>query len=417
MSITMSLPNAKIPLETNIGWPINQNRLIDAKILVVDDSPLIRELIGACLMTDGYKNISFAEDGEDALVKIAGEIPDLIILDLEMPKMDGFEVCKRLRASPETRNIPILIQSGRDTATDVTRAFEYGANDMVVKPIKKFEILARAKVHLENRFLLEKLTSFHDRVALELEQAKNLQLDICPSAEELSSYREQYGVKIGWHYEPSSELGGDIGGVFPVSDTKLAVYIADFSGHGVAAALNTFRMQTWLASASEDFDRPHILLEKLNNFLCKNLNKGSYATMLFCCLDLENGQLHYAAAGCQPPLLQLPDKSSNFEICDSRGMPLGLRENWQYRSTTLPFTPNTKFLLYSDALVEVETSPDVFLGDEGLRDEVSQIWRTKPNLTQRMHEVVKRFRSRLGGEPPDDLTIIYMENINENSHL
>ncbi len=406
----MSVSHQKILLQKSTGKDKNKFSIFDSSILVVDDSILIRELIGACLTSAGYKNISFAEDGEKALAAIDHHIPDLIILDLEMPIMDGFEVCRLLRENSVTRNIPILIQSGRDTAADITRAFEYGASDMVVKPIKKYEIIARTKVHLENKIFVTRLQAFHDRVASELEQARKLQLDICPSPEEIENFKAQYGLDIGWHYEPSSELGGDIGGILPISDTQLAFYIADFSGHGVAAALNTFRMQTWLTSAQLLYAAPELLLEELNNFLHGNLAKGSYATMMFFCLDLEREELIYAAAGCQPPLLQNPDNSSEFTLQSSRGMPLGLRANWKYKSQKVPFGPGSKIILYSDALVEVEASRGQFLGDEGLMKEVNRHWHANISPTELINLLVSNFHIRLSSDEPDDLTVIYLEN-------
>ena len=391
-------------------------KIKNARILVVDDSDLIRELIGACLMTDGYYNICYAENGRDALEVIDLETPDLIILDLEMPVMDGFELTKELRSRSDTAAVPILIQSGRDTAADITRAFEFGASDMVVKPIKKFEILARTKVHLEHRFLVEKLTDFHDRVANELEQARRLQLDICPSEEELNSFSDLYGINIGWHYEPSSELGGDIGGIYPIDETHIAFYIADFSGHGVAAALNTFRMQSWLASAAKLYTEPDKLLFHLNNFLNKNLPRGSYATMLFGCIDIAANTLNYASAGTQPPLVNNSDTTDCFELRSSHGMPLGLREGWGYDLKSEPFNPGAKLLLYSDALVEVEQTPGQFLGDEGLLEEVNEIWSSE-DLTdkERLPELIKRFHIRAGKTADDDLTIICLEHLGFNN--
>lgn len=391
-------------------WTKQDVSIKEARILVVDDSDLIRELIGACLMTEGYDNICYAENGLDALEVIRLELPDLIILDLEMPVMDGFELCKELRSDPTTKSIPILIQSGRDTATDITRAFEYGASDMVVKPIKKFEILARTKVHLEHRFYVEKLTDFYDRVASELEQARQLQLDICPSFDELCALESQYGLKIGWHFEPSSELGGDIGGIYPVDDTKVAFFLADFSGHGVAAALNTFRLQSWLASQHRQYEHPDRLLGKLNSFLYKNLKKGSYATMLFGCIDLDKNELVYASAGTQPPLIQQPEDAPEFSLCNSNGMPLGLCSDWHYERKTLPFGQGVKLMLYSDALVEVDKNPGEMLGEEGLKSEVADLWTEALSHQEKIQELVKNFQSRLDGKAPDDLTIIYLEN-------
>jgi len=415
--LTMSLATDTVGTSPRSGFASEHVDLTQAKILVVDDSPLIRELIGACLTADNYKNISYAGDGIEALEHIEKDMPDLIILDLEMPQMDGFEVCKRLRQDPKTENIPILIQSGRDTAADITRAFDYGASDMVVKPVKKFEILARTKVHLQKRMLLQKLISFHTRVASELEQAKRLQLDICPSPEELEKYRHDYGVDICWHYEPSSELGGDMGGVFPISKNKFAFFIADFSGHGVAAALNTFRLQTWLTAATDLYETPGTLMAELNNFLKQNLPSGSYATMLFSVLDLKKEMLTYAAAGCQPPLVQRPDQSTKFKLYSSTGMPLGLRANWTYESHQVPFGYGSKFLLYSDALVEVPDGPDKMLGDDGLLVETSDIWKNKPSLQSAMDTLIHNYNKRLKGltGSPDDLTVILLENTNERT--
>jgi len=404
---------ASPPTELDVGKSAS---IYDSHILVVDDSALIRELIGACLMSAGYTKIQYAVDGKNALEVIKDNVPDLIILDLEMPVMDGFELCKQLRAQPETKSLPILIQSGRDTAADITRAFEYGASDMVVKPVKKYEILARTKVHLENKIFVAKLTAFHDRVASELEQARHLQLDICPTPAELDSYRDNFGLDIGWHYEPSSELGGDIGGILPISKNKIAFYIADFSGHGVAAALNTFRLQTWLSAAHHLYQQPDTLLSELNNFLNRNLPSGSYATMMFFCLDIEKQELTYSAAGSQPPLMQIPNQAQDFHLCSSKGMPLGLRAGWEYSLIKLPFKINSKLMLYSDALVEVCTKTGEFLGDEGLRDEVSHIWQEGIAPDAILSQLVSRFHHRLGTGAADDLTIIYLENKGHKGH-
>ncbi|OUR76736.1 hypothetical protein A9Q83_13280 [Alphaproteobacteria bacterium 46_93_T64] len=396
-----------------IPYSEDSDAIFNSKILVVDDSALIRELFGAYLTQAGYTDIQYAENGQHALDIIDENIPDLVILDLEMPIMGGFEVCRILKSNPETKHLPILIQSGRDTASDLTKAFSHGASDMVLKPIKRYEILARVKVHLENRILVSKLTDYHDRVASELEQARQIQLDICPSKHELKNYLQAYGLDIGWHYEPSSEIGGDIGGILPIDETRIAFYIADFSGHGVAAALNTFRLQTWLTSASELYSSPDELLTKLNSFLHNNLSSGSYATMLFFCLDIEKQELTYSAAGSQPPLLQGSDGSKEFELLSSKGMPLGLRPHWDYENIKFPFEKNTKILIYSDALVEVEVEENTYLGEEGLRKEVSDLWHEEKSTEDKISQLVANFHQRMDPDNSDDLTIICLENVNE----
>ncbi|GLQ06954.1 PP2C family protein-serine/threonine phosphatase [Sneathiella chinensis] len=375
-----------------------------ARILIVDDSPLIRELIGACLQTEGYRNIGYAENGQDALDVIEETEPDLIILDLEMPVMDGFTLCQKLRSKDATRDIPILVESGLDSATDITRAFEYGASDMIAKPIKKYEITARTRVHLEHHFFVRALTDYHNRVASELEQARHLQFDLCPSDDDLALLEHRYGVRIRSRYEPSSELGGDIWGVLPVSDSQLAFYIADFSGHGVAAALNTFRLQTCLATLSGHYDRPAVLLNRLNTFLYRILKSGSYATMLFACLDLEAGLIRFAGAGSQPPLHMGNQPPASLQFCNSHGMPLGLRPDWEYQEYTVPFDPDMQFMLYSDALIEVEDSTGAHLGESGLCLDMQDIL-AGPERADPVKALAGRFASRLGSQAPDDLTI------------
>ena len=147
----------------------------DGRILVVDDSSLSRDILGACLRGAGYHDLSFAGDGRQALEAIEAQAPDLIVLDLEMPVMDGFELCHHLRQMEVGKNLPVLIQSGRDSPDDLVRAFDCGASDMVLKPIKKFELLARVRVHLEKGLILRQLMEYRERVALELKTARDMQ--------------------------------------------------------------------------------------------------------------------------------------------------------------------------------------------------------------------------------------------------
>ena len=157
------------------------DRLMDSRILVVDDSSLSRDILSACLRGASYHNLSFACDGRQALEAIHAQVPDLIILDLEMPVMDGFDLCRRLRRDESTKNLPVLIRSGRSSPDDLVRAFECGASDMVHKPIKKFEILTRVRVHLEKAVMLRQLTEYRERVAQELDTAREMQSALCPA--------------------------------------------------------------------------------------------------------------------------------------------------------------------------------------------------------------------------------------------
>jgi two-component system alkaline phosphatase synthesis response regulator PhoP len=120
-----------------------------ARVLIADDNPQGVELLEAYLSETGYE-IQTALDGEETLRKLTDWPPDLILLDVMMPKISGFEVCKRLRANPQTKHIPVLMITALDQPSDVDRAVEVGTNDFLTKPINKTELLLRIRSALES---------------------------------------------------------------------------------------------------------------------------------------------------------------------------------------------------------------------------------------------------------------------------
>jgi DNA-binding response OmpR family regulator len=120
------------------------------KILIAEDNPQGAELLEAYLDGAGY-DLQIAVDGDDTLRKVEAFKPDLILLDVMMPKISGFEVCKRLKADPRTRGIIIHMITALDQHHDIDRAVEVGTNDFLTKPINKAELLLRVKAALASR--------------------------------------------------------------------------------------------------------------------------------------------------------------------------------------------------------------------------------------------------------------------------
>src|SRR5436190_17613450 len=121
-----------------------------ARILIAEDNPQGVELLDAYLGETGWE-LATALDGEETLQKVRDWRPDLILLDIMMPKISGFEVCKRLRANPATRNIAVLMITALDQPSDIDRAVEAGTDDFVTKPINKTDLLVRVGAALESR--------------------------------------------------------------------------------------------------------------------------------------------------------------------------------------------------------------------------------------------------------------------------
>ena len=112
------------------------------KILVIDDEPDILLMVQSRLRANGFQ-VATAGDGENALGKIKTEIPDLILLDIVMPKMDGFAVLSKLKADAQTKKIPVIMFSAKGQTVDVSRALSLGASDYILKPFEPKQLLEK----------------------------------------------------------------------------------------------------------------------------------------------------------------------------------------------------------------------------------------------------------------------------------
>lgn len=141
-----TMPSVNVPKEQ----PASSASAVPARILIADDNPQGAELLEAYLTDSGHETKT-AADGEETLRKVAQWKPDLILLDIMMPKISGFEVCKRLRADVGTRDIAILMVTALDQPSDIERAVEVGTDDFLTKPINKTELLLRVRSLLKAR--------------------------------------------------------------------------------------------------------------------------------------------------------------------------------------------------------------------------------------------------------------------------
>ncbi|PWC82868.1 transcriptional regulator [Azospirillum sp. TSH100] len=326
--------------------------LAGARVLIVDDNRINRNLLLALLERGGISLIEQAEDGQDALDLMEQFKPDLVLLDLMMPQMDGFEMCRRLRADPRWKSLPVLVQSSLNRAEDRARAFAAGATDYVAKPVNAVELLARVRIQLRKRAMLRDLEQYHSRTESELELARAMQARMLPGPDRLAELEEATGIAVQAHFAPSSELGGDFWGVERLPDGRVAVYLVDFSGHGVGAALNTFRLDAICRQIGSTDLTPAEFLGAVNRRLCSLLPSGQFATMLTGLIDPAAGLFHYASAGSTAPMMWCPGDEAPC-LGDGSGLPLGLLPAAAYDSRRLPMPPGARLFLYSDAAIEI----------------------------------------------------------------
>ena len=128
--------------------------ITELKILIVDDTPANIDVLLRLLSEEGFE-ISIAMTGEAALTLVEKNRPDLILLDVMMPGIDGFETCKRLKTNPNNRDIPVIFVTAKTELEDIVRGFEVGGVDYVTKPYKREEVLSRIKTHLKIERLIQ----------------------------------------------------------------------------------------------------------------------------------------------------------------------------------------------------------------------------------------------------------------------
>ncbi len=376
------------------------------RVLVVEDEKSNQTLLCRFLNIIGIQDIDIASDGLEALYKVADKKPDLIILDLTMPRMNGYEVLHHLKSTEQTRNIPVLIQTASDTRETRDQAFKLGATDFLIKPINPLAFFARVKVHLENRLLIKHLKNQLAQIDEELASAQKMQEQLLPTPQVLAEVREKYHLDIAQFFEPSSRLGGDFWQLFPISDHEVGIYICDFSGHGVSAALNTFRLHAIITSMNRKITTPSAFLMELNRRLLLLLPRGQFATFFFGIWNVKSKTITYSAAGAPRPILKSGRKKVFLQ---TRGMPLGITQRPEYTDYKVKFKKGDSILLFSDALSESPNAAGERLGEEGFAKQIARAFSAK--TAQRVIDgVMDRFFEFTKPPLPDDATAVFVRS-------
>jgi sigma-B regulation protein RsbU (phosphoserine phosphatase) len=344
--------------------------LVDSRILVVDDEPQYRTMMVRLLTRAGIRHIETASDGRDGLAKLESFKPDLIILDINMPVMNGYEMCRQLRATPATADVPILFQTGATTEEEQSTCFAAGGSDYIAKPIRVSECLARIAVHLRMRQMMLSLQSYASRVESELSAARAMQSELTPPPARVRRIADAADLQIDIHVEPSSELGGDTWAIDDLGQGRIALMLADFSGHGIAAAINTFRLHTLISQHPPNPESPGDWLGEINNMLCGMLTEGQFAAFFYGVLEPAADRLRYAACGGPNPVIV---DGGGPRMLDGSGLMLGITQGINYETREVMLPVGAALLLYSDALTESESPDADALGHAGVLDLYRQL--------------------------------------------
>jgi phosphoserine phosphatase RsbU/P len=267
-------------------------------ILAVDDSPTNLQVLVRTLSGSGHRILA-ARDGATALEIARKARPDLMLLDVMMPGLDGFDVCRRIKSERETRDTVVIFLSARGEVSDKLSGFELGAIDYITKPIQAEEVVARVAVHLSRLHLVRALRQSRDGLERELASAARMQRLLLPT-----TIPAHPAVHFGTYYQTSRHAGGDYYDVLPLDQDRFGILLVDVSGHGAPAAIVMAMIRAVVHSYPGVADDPPALLHYINRHFRYLWDSPMYATALYAVLDAGRRTLRLSSAGHPLPLLR-----------------------------------------------------------------------------------------------------------------
>jgi phosphoserine phosphatase RsbU/P len=343
-------------------------------ILVVDDDEDNRYTLTSRLRRDGYHKVVVATSGPEALDRLAKEFIDLVLLDIMMPEMDGYQVLERMKSDRTLRDIPVIMISALDQFESVIRCIERGAEDYLSKPFNPVLLRARVRASLEKKRLRDEALHHLHRLEAELAAARDLQLGMVPTTFPSPSINRPF--ELFGRLEPAREVGGDLYEFFYHQDT-LTFFLGDVSDKGVPASLFMARAKNVVgvvANQIGDSDHrelePDEILRRVNRELAHS-NKARMFTTLFFGRLAPDGELTFCNAGHNPPYIIRRDGLTALRR--PRGVPLGIKPDAPYVEASVRIEPGETLFLFSDGITEARQPSGEFFSEQRLEAALRKI--------------------------------------------
>jgi serine phosphatase RsbU (regulator of sigma subunit) len=324
-------------------------------ILIVEDDSTVRELLKYRL--GKHYDVFTATNGQAALEKIEERIPDLIISDIMMPKMDGFALQSALQANKNTRVIPFIFLTARADEPARQEGARTGVDDYITKPFDMEQLLSRVER------LLERVEMFQSQLDAEIGRdfSNRLLPDEGPTVE---------GYSFHFRSEAHEQGGGDL---FDWTETDGGSYfltIGDVMGKGLRAKFYAYSFLSYvrgtLHTLLQESSSPAAVMSNINDMLLDDeVLEDTFASFLLMHWSPSEHTLTYANAGHCRPVLLTPNGA---EIVEHSDLILGLEADTTFTDVDLDLTPGTALVAYTDGLMELPTPDGSMLGEEGVME-------------------------------------------------
>ena len=350
------------------------------RVLVVDDIAANRDVLTRRLERQGYTTAT-AENGREALERLRADNFDLVLLDIMMPEMDGYEVLQRLKADEALRHIPVIMISALSELESVVRCIELGAEDYLPKPFNPTLLKARIGACLEKKRARDRETQLFAQLQMQntemarWREAQEADLAVARTTQQgivATALPQPAGWQVESVYTPLIQVGGDVYGWRQLDHEVWLFWVADATGHGIAAALLTSLVAFLFDHASAASRTAHGILTRVNAEFFSAVRGHSFMTA--CCAVIEgDGRLTFAGAG-HPPLL-IRRRGGAVEALPSRSTMMGIDPAITVGEAVTTLAAGDVALLYTDGLHSLkasdgerftsETVADAFAGTDG----------------------------------------------------
>jgi sigma-B regulation protein RsbU (phosphoserine phosphatase) len=387
----------------------------DATLLVVDDNEDNRYTLTRRLKREGYTKLVTAENGRQALDLLKAQHFDLVLLDIMMPEMDGYQVLEQVKADAALREIPVIMISALEEVESVIRCVELGAEDYLSKPFNPTLLRARVGASLEKKRLRDEVRASLARLEQEIDGARVAQLGMLPST--FPAVSAEQPVEVHALMDPAREVGGDLYDAFYAADGTFCFLVGDVSGKGAAAGMFMARTRSLVRMAvvelrprlAEGERSPARIAEAVSRELCLDNRERMFVTLFLGFLDAHSGTLTYINAG--HPVPYLLRAAGALEKVDGKPQaPLAVRAGIRYQDQTVSLQPGDALFACTDGVVEATNGAGELYSAERLEVQLRDAIGTAPEA---MVRAVKRHVDAFTGDAPkaDDVTILALRRL------
>jgi len=318
-------------------------------ILAIDDSKLNRAIIKKTLAQINM-NVDEAGDGMEGLHALKEKKYDLILVDIVMPKLDGFGFLAKFRDVTGTDFIPVILMTGSDDLNSKIKGLRIGADDFLLKPLNEKELVARVLSLLRLKSAHDELLEKNRLIQKELLAAQQIQKFIIPKDFSFIEY-----PRISGKYLPIEDIGGDYFDCYKLSETRSGFLIADVTGHGIPAALVMSMSKMIFSIYAPRFTSTSEYLSLINQEMMGLLLSDQYITSFYVIYDDETGKITFTNAG-HTRTLYYRASSDKMLALDTFGLFVGISDLAKYEEKSLSVSPGDRLFLYTDGITEIKNS-------------------------------------------------------------